>query len=182
MKKITFSSNYGNFATRLTAEIGEDVNAATTWLAETQGLGNIAYRVAGSKVDKAFGVKTAKDRKFEKRVDVPFSAANQLIVETAVRSAIEELEKATPSIVSLNLTFNVTGLHEFGSTDTAPTKEATELWVKIQQLPTEKFNEKLKVLGLNEHSYDDATAVLAIRDALRKARAAAAEQQKAMLQ
>lgn len=180
MKNITFVSNYGNFATEMKAQIGEDVNPATTWLCETQGLGNLQYRMCGSRVDKALGVKTKENRKYEKRVEVPYSAANSAIIEKAVREALDELAESEASVAKLGITFRITGQHEYGSTDDKPTKEATALWTAIQALPEAKFNEKLKVLGLDA-DYTDETAIIAVRDALRKARQEAADAAKAKL-
>lgn len=169
MKTITFTSNYGNFDYRMTAEVGEDVNEATTALC-LQGLANICYRVAGSSVDKALG---AKERK-----GVEYSEETGGKIDAAVSKKLTELLAAekTKVLSALNMSFAVTGMHEFGAEDKG-TKEATELWTVIQGLPGERFAEKLKVLGLDEN-YTDETAIIAVAKALREARKAAAERAK----
>lgn len=169
MKTITFESNYGNFDYRMTAEVGEDVNAATTALC-VQGLANICYRVAGSSVDKALGV---KDRKA-----VEFSDADGERINAAVSKKLGEMLAAekTQVLAPLKLSFAVTGQHEFGATDGGkPTKDDVELWTSVQSTVVRdaegnvdkaatnaKFEASLKVLGLDE-DYDDAKAIAACR-------------------
>lgn len=169
MKTIEFKSNYGNFDYRMTAEVGDEVNEATTALC-LQGLANICYRVAGSSVDKALGVKERKS--------VLFSDADGERVNAAVSKKLTEMLAAdkTKVLAGLNMSFVVIGAHEFGSADTG-TKEATELWTVIQALPEARFEEKLKVLGLGD-DYTDEIAIIAVAKALREARKAAAERAK----
>lgn len=106
MKKITFTSNYGNFAYRMTAEIGDSVNPETEFLC-MQGLANICYRVAGSNVDKALG---AKERKA-----VEWSDEDGERITAAVSEKITALEVKSPELKKLSLDFAVTGQHEFGT-------------------------------------------------------------------
>lgn len=181
MKTIKFVSNYGNFATEMVAQIGQDVNPATTWLAETQGLGNLQYRMCGSRVDKALGVKTKEGRKYEKRVEVPYSVENAKKVSDAVEAALADLAKETPLVKELNISFRITGQHEFGASDDKPTKEATATWTHMQSLPEPEFHAALKVIGLSPDDYDDERGILAVRDSLRKARQAAADNAKKLL-
>lgn len=176
MKTIEFKSNYGNFAYSLTATIGEDVNEETSWLAETQGLGNLAYRVCGSAVDKALEVKT-KEAKFDNRKDVPYGQANLDKINAAVTASITKIVADKPIVGKLNMKFAVTGQHVFGESSDAPTKEATELWTTVQGKQGEAFTKALKVLGLKEDDYTDESGVLAckrfLQDAKRKAKEAA---------
>lgn len=170
---IEFKSNYGNFAYRITAEIGSDVNPETVFLAK-QGLANIAYRVCGSSVDKALGV---KDRK-----SVEYSEADAERINAAVSAKLSELEKKAKDALpgALKVSFAVVGQHEFGAAE-AGTKEALEVWTKLQQeKDSEKFAAILKNLGLGE-DYTDETAVVAVAKALRDARKAAAEAAKAKM-
>jgi hypothetical protein len=105
MSQIQFESNYGNFAYRFTAQIGEDVNPQTQYLAK-QGLANIAYRVAGSSVDKALGVK--------ERRSVEYSDEDGERINDAVSKKLKELEGKETMLSALKLSFAVTGKHEFG--------------------------------------------------------------------
>lgn len=168
-KTIEFKSNYGNFDYRMTAVVGDEVNEATTALC-LQGLANICYRVAGSSVDKALGVKERKS--------VEYSDADGERINAAVSKKLTEMLAAekTKVLAGLSMSFAVTGAHEFGAEEKG-TKEATELWTVIQALPEDKFNEKLKVLGLDE-DYTDETAIIAVAKALRDARKAASERLK----
>lgn len=171
MKTIEQTSNYGNFNYRITAEVGEDVNPATIALCE-QGMLNIAYRIAGSAVDKALGVKERKG--------VEYSEESAQIINAAVSKKLTELVGKTPALTGLKLSFAVTGQHEFGATGDAPTKEATEMWTKVQALPAEKFATALKALGLAE-DYTDETGILACKRKLTEAKAAAKAQASALL-
>lgn len=168
---IEFESSYGNFAYKISAEIGEDVNPQTVFLAK-QGLANIAYRVCGSSVDKALGV---KDRK-----SVEFSDATGEQINAAVSKKLTELEgKAKDALPKeLKVSFQITGQHEFGVAESG-TKEATAVWTQLQGEKDEaKFALTLKKLGLGE-DYTDETAIVAVAKALRDARKAAAEAAKA---
>lgn len=134
MKTITFESNYAAFAYRLTAEVGEEVNEASTALC-LEGLANISYRVAGSAVDKALGVKSKKNGGMG-REGVSYDQALGETINAAVSAKIVELENAEGSrLKALNLSFAVTGEYVTQSDGTA-SKEATELWVKVQALKT----------------------------------------------
>lgn len=105
--KIEVKSNYGNFDYRLTAEVGEDVNVQTVSLCK-QGLLNIAYRVAGSAVDKALGVKERKA--------VNYSEADAERINAAVSKKLAELEAKDGTLKALEMSFAVTGEHEWGAT------------------------------------------------------------------
>lgn len=168
MKTIKFESNYGNFAYRMTAEVGEDLTDATAALA-VQGLANICYRVAGSAVDKALGVKERKS--------VLFSAADGERISAAVSKKLVELEGKTPILAALKMSFAVTGQHEFGTAGGDPTKEATELWTKVQAKPEAEFEKALTQLGLDA-DYDDEKGIAACHAFLRKVK----EVQKAALE
>lgn len=182
MKTIEFKSNYGNFAYRMTAEIGEDVNAGTEALC-LQGLANICYRVAGSNVDKALGVKERKS--------VNYSGSLGDDIDTAVSKKITEMEKKDAGLVPLKLSFMVTGQHVFGEGGDAPTKEATEMWTRVQGLDEEKFVVAMRALGFKVEGtggaaklvdeYDDAAGILACKKKLTEAKAAAKAQAASLL-
>lgn len=163
MKKITFESNYGHFAYRFDAEIGDAVNAQSEWLCY-QGLANIAYRVAGSAVDKALGIKERKS--------VEYSDADGERINAAVSKKLTELAAKEGNIKLLNMSFAVTGQHVFGEGNDAPTKEATEMWTKVQALEEGKFKAALKTLGLAE-DYTDEQGIMACKARLTAAKQAA---------
>lgn len=158
MKTIKFESNYSTFAYRLTAEVGEELTPATEELC-LQGLANIAYRVAGSRIDKALGVKSKKNGGMG-REGVAFDPKHIPTIESAVSTAITELENVEGSKVKpLGLSFAVTGEY-VPKTDGTASKEATELWTKVQALPADKFEAAIKKLGLAE-DYDDESGIAA---------------------
>lgn len=175
MKTIEFKSNYGNFDYRMTAEVGDEVNAATTVLC-LQGLANICYRVAGSSVDKALGVKERKG--------VVFSDADGERINAAVSKKLTEMLVKDATLVPLKLSFAVTGEHEWGAGADAPSKKAEELWTRVQGLvetPEElaagmakgaKFEKALAALGLAE-DYTDETGIAACMKMVAAANAAA---------
>lgn len=145
MKQIKFESNYSTFSYRLTAEIGEDCTAATEALC-MEGLANISYRVAGSAVDKALGVKSKKNGGMG-REGVSFDPKHIPTIESAVSTKITELENAEGSLLKpLGLSFAVTGEY-VPKTDGTSSKEATELWTKVQGLEEEKFKAAMVKLG-----------------------------------
>lgn len=163
MKTIDMTSNYGNFAYRFTAEVGEELTPATVELCR-QGLANIAYRVAGSAVDKALGIKERKS--------VEYSDATGEQINAAVSKKIAELEGKDAMLKGLKMSFAVTGQHVFGEGGDKPTIAATEMWTKVQALPAEKFEVALKTLGLDEN-YTDEQGVLACKARLTAAMQAA---------
>ncbi len=68
------------------------------------------------------------------------------------------------------------------SSDSKPTKEATEMWSVLQSKPDHaEFAAKCKLLGIDPEEGDDDKAIIAIRDFMRKARADAAEKAKGLL-
>ena len=71
MKTITVSSNLGRFATSASAQIGDDVNDATTELCKS-GLLNELFRQGGSAGEKAL-LEFLKLPKETKRADIPYS-------------------------------------------------------------------------------------------------------------
>lgn len=177
MKTIEFKSNYGNFAYRMTAEVGEELTPATEVLA-VQGLANICYRVAGSSVDKVLGVKVRKD--------VSFSDDDGERINAAVSKKIGEMVGKDAALTALKLSFAVTGQHVFGEGGDAPTKEATEMWTRVQALKEPKFGQAMSALGFVgtviteedgaqhvDYDYDDASGILACKKKLTEAKAAA---------
>lgn len=189
MKTIEFKSNYGNFAYRMTAQIGDEVNAASEALC-LEGLANICYRVAGSAVDKALGVKKGEGRKA-----VLFVPNMGDEIDAAVNKKLAELEAKQTVLVELKLNFMVTGQHMFGEGGDAPTKEATEMWTRVQALEEAKFNKAMVALGFEDNveidsegkptvhtfDYDDEKGILACKRKLQEAKAAAKAQAASLL-
>lgn len=171
MKTIEQTSNYGNFAYRITAEVGEDVNPATVALCG-QGMLNIAYRIAGSAVDKALGVKERKG--------VEYSEESAQIINAAVSKKLGELVEKTPALAGLKLSFAVTGQHEFGEAGGGATKEAAALWAEVQGWETPKFEAALKKMGLTS-DYTDEAGIMACKKVLQDAKKRAAEAAKSAL-
>lgn len=158
MKTIKFESNYGNFAYRLTANVGDDVNEETIWLAESQGLANICYRVAGSSVDKAMGVKERKALGYSEQAAEQINAA-----VSAKLSELEKNEKVGKFVKALKLSFAVVGQHEFGTKDDGkPTAADAAIWTAMQTAPEAKFEAACKTIGIGEE-YDDDVALKAVR-------------------
>jgi len=183
--KYTFESNYGNFAYRLSADIetSEPVSAALRYIVE-QGLANIAYRVAGSAVDKALGVKTKEGKRFDKRIEVLYSDADAEAINAAVSRKITELEGDAESgalVRQLHLSFSVTGQHSPAGGG-GESKEAIALWTQVQGLPEEKFGSTMVKLGFTagpdgSFDYDDASGVAACRRHIQKVKAEARKRQ-----
>lgn len=173
MKTLEFRSNWANFDYLMTAEVGEDLTPATEMLCQ-QGMGNISYRVAGSAVDKALGVKTGKGEPGRKGVE--YSEADGERINAAVSAKITELENGKDGVMfkALKLRFQVTGQHEYGGTDAPASKEAEKIWTGIQAVADpEKFKAALGRLGLDPEDYDDDRALAAIHTKLKAAKAAA---------
>lgn len=183
MKTIEFTSNYSAFKYRMTAEVGENLTEATEALC-MEGIANICYRTAGSNVDKALGVKSKKNGGMG-REGLSYDSALGETINAAVSAKITELENATGSKVkALKLSFAVIGEHVKGESGDAPTKEATEMWTKVQALvetPEEiaggmakgsKFEKALKTLGLAE-DYTDEQGIMACKARLTAAKQAA---------
>lgn len=125
--KIQFNSNYGNFKTQLTATVPDGSNKVIS----EEGLANILYRVCGSGVDKAFGLK-----KGNKRTEIVYSVDNAAKVTKAVENKIMELcgvsdeagftaGKDAAEYESLELAFKVTGQHEAGESASAMVRATT---------------------------------------------------------
>lgn len=174
MKVITFNSNWASFAYRLNAEIGEDCTSATEWLCQEQALANIGYRIAGSRIDKALGVKSKKNGGMG-REGVSFDPKHIPTIESAVSAAITEMEndeKLGKFVKELKLSFAVTGEYVPQSTG-VESKEATELWTKVQALPAEgdgpgTFGHAMAKLGFKEDpkgefEYDDDSGIAACK-------------------
>jgi len=148
---IKFESNYGNFAYRLEAAVPD--GGSTTLM--VQGLANIAYRVAGSSIDKAL---SAKDRKA-----VLYSEEDAQRINAAVSAKIVELEKKDATLNSLALSFSITGQHVFGESNGEKSRAlATAMWTQIQSQPDASFKVACSIFGIDPESYTDASAVEAI--------------------
>lgn len=155
MKVITFDSNFGRFAYRATAEIGDDVNSATTNLA-LRGIADTCFRGMASEVEKAL-VKAGFATKEQKRSEIAYSDDAAATVTTAANAKLAEICKggddgdgALPTI-----TVTVTGEHVFGEQE-ASRKTATALWESIQ---TESDDQKragmLLTIGASEDTSDE---------------------------
>lgn len=174
MTEVTFKSNYGSFAYEAAAKIEPEVFITTPFIDSlstehekslaaqveqafrawatlgTQGLANICYRVIGSNVDKALGVKAKKDGGTG-RDGVPYTAANISIIQAAVAEKLEEMAEELHGIA---VQFRITGEH-FKGESTQPSKEAKAQWLAIQGLPAEKFAKMAKVLDLPDDYTDE---------------------------
>lgn len=171
MQTIEFHSNYGPFSYRMTAEIGDDVNPSTVALAK-QGMANICYRTVGSNVDKALGVKSKKNGG-DGRSALLYSEQDGETINAAVSKKLTELEaEENGALKPLKLSFAVTG--QYVPAEAKPSKEATEVWVKIQALPEPAFATALEKLGLTAEDYDDDRAIAAIHKKMLEAKRAAA--------
>lgn len=152
MTTLKVQSNYGNFATEMTAQVGVDLNEATQELCK-QGMLNILYRVSGSYVDKAVGV-SKKDNIGRK--DIAFSEALVNTINDAVTEKLSELEDEE-GLNDLNLSFRVTGQHHFGEGTGSPMARAS-LFVDslmAQESSEAQLRTMLGLLGLE--GAEDAT-------------------------
>lgn len=109
MKDITFTSNFGRFATSLTCTVGDEVNAATVALA-TQGMANVQFRAVASEVEKAL-IAAGAMTKETKRSEIPFTPANLAII---VAKGQEKLDAVAAKEGLPAMLFEVTGEHEYG--------------------------------------------------------------------
>lgn len=175
MKTITFTSNYAAFTYRMTALVGEELTEATEALC-LEGVSNLCYRVAGSAVDKALGVKSKKNGGMG-RDGIAFDTKHIPTIEAAVSAKITEMENAEGSkLKALELSFAVTGEYVKGEGGTS-SKEAEALWVQVQALPADKFEGAIKKLGLDEN-YDDEKGIAACQRHIQAEKRAAAERAK----
>lgn len=164
MKKIEFKSNYGRFEYKMTAMIGDEVNAATEQLC-LQGLANIGYRIAGSNVDKGLGAKVRKE--------VEWSEQTGEQINGFVATALKKLEEKEGSLLrSLKLDFAVTGEYQPSSAGPSESKEAKDMWAVIAALAPEKKANALEKLGL-EAGFTEEEAISAVHAKLKAAKAAA---------
>lgn len=185
MKTITFSSNYAAFTYRMTAEVGENLTEATEALCY-EGVSNLCYRVAGSAVDKALGVKSKKNGG-QGRDGIAFDAKHIPTIESAVSAKITELENAEGSkLKALGLSFAVTGEYVKGET-AGSSKEAEALWDQVQKLPLDKFDSAMAKLGFVKDPsgadwvYNDAEGVAACQRHIQAEKRAAAERARGAL-
>ena len=148
MKTIKVASNYGNFATELKAEVGENLTEATELLCE-QGLLNILYRVSGSYVDKALGVD--KKKLGTTRKDDAYSDAEAEVINKAVSDKLTELE-AELGIETLKLSFRVTGQYFYGEGGTSPMARASLFVDSLlgNEATEPQLRATLKVLGMED--------------------------------
>lgn len=117
MKQIEFKSSFGRYDYSIIAEIGEEVNEATTKLA-LQGLANVGFRAVGSEVEKAL-IKAKFTTKETKRGDIPFSEEIASLLADSAQAKLDKLAKdeGLPDMI-----FSVLGEHVFG--DQSVGKEA----------------------------------------------------------
>lgn len=184
MKTLEFTSNYAAFTYRMTALVGEDLTEATEALCK-EGISNLCYRVAGSAVDKALGVKSKKNGGMG-RDGIAFDPKHIPTIESAVSAKITELENAEGSkLKALALSFAVTGEYVKGET-AGSSKEAEALWVQVQKLPSEKFNGAMMKLGFKANTddtfdYDDDSGIAACQRHIQAEKRAAAERARGAL-
>lgn len=166
MQEVKFESNYGNFDYRLTAVVGETLTPATLTMV-IQGLANVAYRVVGSYVDKALGVKS-KSKGGDGRTAVLYSEQDGETINAAVSTKLKEIEaENNDALKPLQMSFAVIGEHAYGA-ETKPSKEAEALWVKVPLLTGTEFSIALEKLGLDE-SYTDESGIRACHKMLLEA-------------
>ncbi len=154
----------GKYAIVLSGSVQPEKASELQALGVAQGL---LYRGVFAELRETTGAK----RRYENCADFDPEVANT--VSVAIAKAVKDY--------LTDVRVDVSEYVPSESGDNKPTAEATELWTKIQQLPEPEFNKKLAVLGLVEDEYDDASAILAIRNKLREARQRAAEQAKSAL-
>lgn len=119
---ITFDSNYGNFDYTIGAEIEDSELSPLAVELAKQGLANIAYRVAGSAVDKALAI----DPKVGRR-SVEYSEEAGEKIDASVKATLAKLEAAEKNALPKGVTFTVTGKHEFGEGGESAMVRATNL-------------------------------------------------------
>jgi hypothetical protein len=141
MKDITVSSNFGRFATRITTEVGEEVNEKTTALC-VEGLSSLLFRQGGSAGEKAIiavggvdanGVAVSKD---SKRADIPYTKERASAFIKSVNETLNGEKSKFPTII-----VEVTGEHVYGEDTNKPSKEAKEQWASVKD--NEKAHAKL---------------------------------------
>lgn len=147
--KIVFKSNYGNFDYSMEVELGlvPPLPAGVETLIQ-QGLANIAYRVAGSAVDKALGVETGKGK--EGRRGVKYSDELAKVIEATVGAKLAELSAKADSGVPTGISFKVVGAHEYGAEGESAMVRATAFVDALMATPaTEaKLRDMVGMLGL----------------------------------
>jgi hypothetical protein len=184
MKTITFNTYWGNFNYNVTTQTPDGGSEAL----ETEGLANIAYRPAASAAMKAFFTKeqvaawkkakaTAGDDADSLRRSVDYNDAN---VETFRKGAQDKLDEIVKDKKLAPIVLTVTGQHEYGADTNVATKEATELWTKLQGQPEAQFAATLAKLGLTS-DYDDASGIAACRNFMLDIKRKAVEAAKAGL-
>lgn len=179
MKTITFTSNWGNFDYSATADFADEVLSTQAENYIRKGIANDMYRAAGSGVEKVFEEKFPAVKLRDKTVDaadrgrraVPFNTETTKMFETAANDMAKDIAKSDGGPV---IVVKVTGQHEYGAGSNVVTKEATELWTKVQGLPKERFETTLKTLGLGD-DYTDESGVAACRNFMLDAKRKAAE-------
>lgn len=173
--KIVFKSNYGNFDYSMEVELGltPPLPPGVEVLIQ-QGLANIAYRVAGSAVDKALGVETGKGKegrrgvKWGQRIPILGKDGKQLtetndegavvgstndakdVITETVNTKLAELAGKADSGVPKGITFSILGQHEYGAEGESAMVRATAFVDALMATPeTEaKLRDMVGMLGL----------------------------------
>lgn len=120
MKTITETSNFGRFATKISCEIGDEVNAETEVLCR-DGLTNSLFRHGGSAGEKGL-VAAGFATKDDKRSEIVYSDEAARALEAAINGAFDKARTAakekgeTPLPV---MVVEVTGEHVYGETQSA---------------------------------------------------------------
>ncbi len=157
LKTMKIETTTGKYAIVLTGTVQPEKAGELQALGVAQGL---LYRGVFAELRETTGAK----RRYENCADFDSAIAEK--VNVAISKAVKDY--------LTDVRVDVSEYVPSESGDNKPTQEATELWTKIQTLPEAEFDKKLAVLGLGD-DYDDASAILAIRNKLREARQRAAE-------
>lgn len=179
MKTIqSVKTNFGRYAYALETTIGDEVNDGTTKLVIGEALPNLGFRAVGSEVEKAL-VAAKVMTKDTKRSEVAYTLDTSKVIAEAAQKKLDEVckKEGYPAISFLPL-----GEHVFGEGSDKPTKEATEMWTKVQGFQGEKFTKALALLGLKEEDYSDESGVLACKVYIQKTRKEAMEKAAAALE
>lgn len=170
MKKVN-EWTCGNVSVSASLEVPDETPAGIATLA-IEGLTQILQRKPSSSWEKA-------EAGYEKR-PAGFSRDSIAFTPESAAKLVKGFEAALPKgvVVSFATSEHVKG-EEVGTS-----KEAEKLWTEVQAKPPEKFEQNLKVLGLDE-DYDDAKGIAAchkfLLEAKRKAAAAAKAEKDAAL-
>ena len=177
MQKITFESNVGNFNYRLTAIVGDEVNAESVNLCK-EGLANLGFRAGASAGFKALlklGFLTKEDKRDSVRYwatvttkgkdgeEITHDAVE--VIESAVQAKLDELagdkDKPLPA-----MEFIITGEHTSGETE-ASRKQATAMWGQVMAKSEPARAAMLVAIGVMDGGADEVAGIEACHTFLR---------------